>query len=208
MEFMEAMNFRHACKIFDENKKIDESKFTQILEAGRLSPSSLGLEHWDMLLVENRDMRERLRIACWNQPQITTCSHLLVIFAKIEEFRVGSDYIKDMIGRRFDKSAKEHDLYIAKINDFLLNNVGQSEAEIFAWSRAQCYLMAQNMMMAAATLGIDSCPIEGFVVSELDEVLGHDRAKKRVTMLLPFGYRVNEQKPKVRRSLDEILTKI
>ena len=53
------------------------------------------------------------------------------------------------------------------------------------------------MMMQAAILGIDSCAIEGYNESELNEILGIDPAKKRVAMLLPFGYRIKEQKPQI-----------
>ncbi|CZE45726.1 NAD(P)H-dependent oxidoreductase [Campylobacter geochelonis] len=206
MTFKESLNFRHACKVFDENRKISEAEFAQILEAGRLSPSSLGLEHWDFWLVQNPKMREKIQKACWNQVQIPTCSHLLVIFAKISDFKSGGEYVRQMVERRFDKNSAQHDAYIAKIEDFLVHNVGQSDLEIFAWSKAQCFLCAQNMMSMAAVLGIDTCPIEGYVESELNKALELDTSKKRVAMLLPFGYRVNEPKPKVRRNLDEFLT--
>ena len=205
MDFKESLKFRHACKIFDENKKISDSEFNEILEAGRLAPSSLGLEHWDFWLVQNKDFREKIRKACWNQVQITSCSHLLVIFAKIAEFHPNSEYIKNMISRRFDKNSEQHDAYLAKINEFLVKNVGQNEVEIFAWSKAQCFLAAGNMMSMAATLGIDTCAIEGYVESDLNEVLGINPSEKRVAMLLSFGYRINEPKAKIRKNLDEIL---
>ncbi len=60
-------------------------------------------------------------------------------------------------------------------------------------------------MMQAAILGIDSCAIEGYNESELNEILGIDPAKKRVAMLLPFGYRIKEQKPQIRQSLHDIV---
>ena len=207
MTFKESLNFRHACKIFDENKKISESDFNEILEAGRLAPSSLGLEHWDFYLVQNSEFREKIRKACWDQVQITSCSHLLVIFAKIAVFRPNSEYIQKMIARRFDKNSEQHNAYLARINNFLVENVGQSEIEIFAWSKAQCFLSAGNMMNAAAMLGIDSCAIEGFVEKDLNEVLGINPSEKRVAMLLPLGYRIKDAQPKIRRRLDEFLTK-
>ena len=112
-----------------------------------------------------------------------------------------------MVSRRFDKSSEQHMAYMSKINEFLQNNVGLSDIEIFAWSKAQCFLAAGNMMNAAAMLGIDSCAIEGYVESELNEVLERDHSKKRVAMLLPLGYRIKEAQPKIRRNLDEFLTK-
>ena len=55
-----AFNFRHATKRFDSDKKISESEFNTILEAGRLSPSSLGLEPWKFIVVQNSEIRNKL----------------------------------------------------------------------------------------------------------------------------------------------------
>lgn len=205
MTFKQSLTFRHACKIFDENKKISDDDFKDILEAGRLAPSSFGLEHWEFWLVQNNDFRQKIRKACWNQVQITSCSHLLIIFAKISDFKKGSKYIKDMFLRRFANDKAQHEAYIEKFDNFLLKNIGQSDIEIFAWSKAQCFLTAANMMNAAACLGIDTCAIEGFDENELNEVLKINPSEKRVAMLLPFGYRINEPKSKIRKNLDEFL---
>lgn len=206
MTFEESLKFRHACKIFDDKRKISDENFSKIIEAARLSPSSVGLEPWDLVLIENSDLKERLKKECWDQPQITTASHLLVVYAKISELRPGSQYIKDMVSRRVDKNSEQHAAYVEKIESFVTNNVGLSDLEIFAWSKAQTFLAVQNMMSMAAVLGIDSCPIEGwFSEKNLDAILANDPQKRRVSVILPFGYRVNEQKPKIRRSRDEIL---
>lgn len=206
MSFEDSLKFRHACKIFDDKRKISDENFFKIIEAGRLSPSSVGLEPWDFLLVENSDLKERLKKECWDQLQITTASHLLVVFAKISDLRPGSEYIKDMVSRRADKNSAQHSSYIEKIESFILNNVGLSDLEIFAWSKAQTFLAVQNMMSMAAVLGIDSCPMEGWSSEKnLDNILTNDPQKRRIAVILSFGYRLNEQKPKIRRNLDEIL---
>ena len=59
-KFLEAMRFRHACKIFDENKKIDEDKFLDILESGRLSPSSMGMEPTRFVIIENTQLKRKI----------------------------------------------------------------------------------------------------------------------------------------------------
>ncbi|NLK67504.1 MAG: NAD(P)H-dependent oxidoreductase [Campylobacteraceae bacterium] len=206
MTFKETLSFRHACKIFDENKKISDSDFLEIMEAARLSPSSLGLQHWEFWLIKNKELKAKLRKACWNQVQLTSCSHLVVVFARIKDLKPGSEYIQDEISRRVDKTSEQHAAYVAKVENFIKSNVGTSDLEIFAWSKAQTFLAVQNMMSMAATLGIDSCPIEGWDdENEVQEILGVDKSDKRVAVIMPFGYRVNEQKSKNRRSLDEIL---
>lgn len=61
MKFEEILEFRHACKVFDENKKISDDEFDKIIEAGRISPSSLGLEQWDFWLIKDENLKQNLK---------------------------------------------------------------------------------------------------------------------------------------------------
>ena len=203
MNYLEILKFRHACKIFDESKKISAGEFDFILEAGRLSPSSTGLEQWDFLVVQNKELREKIKAVSWNQAQITSCSHLVVILAKIKEIKVGSSYIDKMIARRADKNIEA---IAARQKFFLLSNFKNDDELTFQWSHEQCMIAATNMMNAAASLGIDSCPIEGFDRHALNEILGLDESEKRVAIVVPFGYRLNPQPEKLRRQRAEVVT--
>jgi nitroreductase len=100
--FMEAMDFRHACKIFDDTKKVSSEDMNYILEAGRKSPSSFGMEPWKFLVITNDDLKEKLKPFCWNQPQITTCSHLVVILAAIDAVKPQSGEVE----RKFRRAEK------------------------------------------------------------------------------------------------------
>ena len=206
MNYLEILKFRHACKIFDESKKISAGEFDFILEAGRLSPSSTGLEQWDFLVVQNKELREKIKAVSWNQAQITSCSHLVVILAKIKEIKVGSSYIDKMIARRADKNIEAIAARQKFYNDFLLSNFKNDDELTFQWSHEQCMIAATNMMNAAASLGIDSCPMEGFDRHALNEILGLDESEKRVAIVVPFGYRLNPQPEKLRRQRAEVVT--
>ena len=205
MTFSDVLAFRHACKIFDEKRAISDSEWTQILEAGRLAPSSLGLEPWEFELIENKNLREKLRGASWGQAQIASASKLLIIYAKISDLAPNSDYIFRMVSRRMDKNQDVHKAYMGVVNS-VLEQVGLTPNLVFGWAKAQCFLSAMNMMNAAAFLGIDSCPIEGFVERDVNEILGVNPDVKRVALILPFGYRIQEQKTKIRKNLDEFYT--
>ena len=206
MNYLEILKFRHACKIFDESKKISAGEFDFILEAGRLSPSSTGLEQWDFLVVQNKELREKIKAVSWNQVQIISCSHLVVVLAKVKEIKFGSSYVDKMIARRPDK---EPEMIAAKkkfYNDFLLSKFKNDDELTFQWSHEQCMIAATNMMNAAASLGIDSCPIEGFDRHALNEILGLDESEQRVAIVVPFGYRLNPQPEKYRRQRSEVVT--
>jgi nitroreductase len=202
-QFSEAMAFRHACKIFDETKKISDEEINYILEAGRTSPSSFGMEAWKFLVITNEKLKEKLRPACWNQMQITSCSHLVVLLAGIESVKPSSGKPQQRFGRR-PLSKEQIDGYIDLYANHLSNTLS-SDKNIYEWTARQSYLAGANMMTAGAFIGIDSCPIEGFEKEKVEEILGLDTRQFQVAMLLPFGYRVNEQSTQLRLDFDEVV---
>ena len=202
-DFLNAMDFRHACKLFDENKKISAEDMHIILEAGHKSPSSFGMEPWKFLVITNDDLKAKLRLSCWDQPQVTTSSHLVVILAAIENVKVESGIPQKRFGRR-DMPQEKKDFYINLYANHLKETLS-TNANIYAWTARQCYIAAGNMMSAAAFLGIDSCPIEGFEKAKLEEILNLDTNQYQVAIVIPFGYRINPQSKQLREPFEEIV---
>ena len=180
MTHLEIMKFRHACKIFDENKKVGKADFDAILQAGIMAPSYMGLEHWDFLVVQNRALRERIREKSWDQQQITSCSHLVVILAKIKEFKAGGTYIAEAINRRSFASEEKRASALKFYEDAVSRIFKNDDEAIFYWSHAQCMFAALAMMNEAASRGIDSCPMEGFDRAALGEILNLKWNERRV----------------------------
>ncbi len=192
-DFMEAMDFRHACKVFDDTKKILDEDINYILEAGRKSPSSFGQEGWKFLVITNEDLKAKIKPYCWNQQQITTSSHLIIILAAIENLKPESGIPAKRFRRREmpqDKREFYDNLYK---NHLIVTKVLESDENIYAWSSKQTYIAAANMMTAAAIKGIDSCPIEGFEKENIEKLLELDTSKFQLSLILPFGYRLNPQ---------------
>ncbi len=201
--FEQAMDFRHACKVFDESKKINDEDLRYILEAGRKSPSSFGMEAWKFLVITNEALKAKLRPACWNQVQITSCSHLVVILAGINSVRPQSGIpLKRFARRNMPQEKLEFylNLYASHLEDTLRN-----DENIYSWTARQTFIAAGNMMTAAAVKGIDSCPIEGFEKEKVEEILGLDKSQYRLSLILPFGYRINPQSTQLRVPLEEIV---
>ena len=202
-DFTKAMEFRHACKVFDENKKISDEEMHYILEAGRKSPSSFGMEAWKFLVITNEELKAKLRPFCWNQVQITSCSHLVIVLAGIENAKVESGIPKKRFMRR-DMPQEKLDFYMDIYAKHLEKTLSTNE-NIYAWTARQSYIALGNMMTAAAFIGIDSCPIEGFEKENVEEVLGLDTSKYQVSVIVPFGYRLNEQSTQLRLPFDEVV---
>ena len=202
-EFLNIMDFRHACKLFDENKKISDDDISYILEVARRSPSSFGMEAWKFLVITNDEVREKLKPFCWNQPQITSCSHLVVVLAGIETLKVSSGVVRSQLSRRNmpqDKLDSFIELYASHLGDVL-----NDDDKIYQWSARQTYIAAANMMSAAAFIEIDSCPIEGFEKKNVEKVLELDTSKFQVAVILPFGYRKNEQSKQLRSDFESVV---
>jgi nitroreductase len=201
--FSDAMGFRHACKAFDATKKIPDEDMRYILEAGVKSPSSFGMEPWKFLVITNEDLKAKLKPACWNQAQIDSCSHLVVVLAAIESVKVESGEVKKRFQRR-EMSPEALDFYMKLYSDHLAATLSD-DGNVYAWTAKQSYIAAANMMSAAAFIGVDSCPIEGFSKNEVEEILELDATQYQLAMVLPFGYRINPQPKQLRLGFDEVV---
>ena len=202
-EFMKAMNFRHACKIFDETKRISDEDIKYILETGRKSPSSFGMEPWKFLVITNDELKTKLKPVCWDQAQITSCSHLVILLAGIDSVKVESGEVKKRFARReMPKESLEMymDLYAQHLKDTLSSN-----DNIYSWTSQQVHIASANMMTAGAVLGIDSCPIGGFDKQKVEEILNLDPQMYQVSLILPFGYRLNSQAEQLRVHFEDVV---
>ena len=212
-EIIKAYQFREATKEFLEDKKISDEDFEFILETGRLSPSSFGWEPWQFLVVQNMEIREKLREFSWGaQKQLPTASHFVVILGrKAKEMIPGSDYFK-YIAKEVNKLPED----ITKMREDVFGKFQNEDFDltddrkIFDWVGKQTYLPFANMMTAAAQIGVDSCPIEGFDREKIEAILREegvlDADKFGVTAMVAFGYKkANLDWSKTRRDTSEVV---
>jgi nitroreductase len=210
-DILDAFNFRHACKTFDAARRISDDDFSFILECGRLSPSSFGFEPWRFLVVQDMTLREKLRTVSWGaQGQFPTASHVVVYLARKEDMRPGSDYtehfMRDVQKLSAEGIARRHSFYPQfHQSDFRLD----TPRAVFDWACHQAYIALGNMMTAAALIGIDSCPIEGFDRENAEAVLNEagllEDGRFGLAVMAAFGYRVNPQPAKTRQPLDAVV---
>lgn len=201
-EFLEAMAFRHACKKFDAEKQIPSEQFESILEVARLSPSSFGMEPWRLIVVRNAGLRKALKPSCWNQTQITDASELVIFTTDNNVVQSGTRYVKEMFSRR-GLPSEAVETYLGVYKNYLAP-IEADELLLENWTAKQCYIAAANMMTYAATLKIDTCPIEGFDKENVEAILdlpeGHS-----VALICAFGYRVNPQSERKRLSAEQMI---
>lgn len=203
--FLENQNWRYATKKFDANKKVSAQDIAVLKEAIRLSASSYGLQPYKVLIIDNPELREKLKAVAWNQSQITEASHLIV-FANI--INIGADEIDSYLK------------IISEIRNIPLENLAGYGAfmkskiatlpleERNNWTSKQTYLALANLLNAAADLKIDVTPMEGFERDAVDEILGLKEKGLSVALIATVGYRHEDDNTqhlkKVRKSNEEL----
>ncbi|EGQ3560146.1 NAD(P)H-dependent oxidoreductase [Staphylococcus pseudintermedius] len=209
---LDTFNYRFATKRFDASRKIDDADFDTILETGRLSPSSLGLEPWKFLVIQDPEMREALKSISWGaQGQLDTASHFVLILAR-KNVRPENEYFQKLLRdvKQLDTDMIEQ--MSEKTSAFQNDNLHlyESERALWDWASKQAYIVLGNMMTSAAFLGIDSCLIEGFQYDEVSRILTEkgyfDDAEYAPSVMVAFGYREEDPKrAKTRRSKEEVI---
>lgn len=200
---IEALNFRHACKQFDPAKKINKAHMDLIMTSAHLSPSSFGMEAWKFLVISSEDLKKKLRPFCWDQPQITEASHVIILMSKPSLTTPGNEYVAQNFKRRGlpdDVTAA----YLEKYKDHMETEV-YPKMNSYAWTSKQCYIALANIMTTAASEKIDSCPIEGFEKHGVEKVLNIDTSLYEVSVIVALGYRVQEQSKRHRHPIENIV---
>ncbi len=220
-QILDAINFRHATKIFDPERKISDEDFNVILEAARLSPTSFGHEPFRILMIQSPEKRELFREFSWgangmmngSAGQLGTASHFGIILAATDELmRAGSEYLQDHYRRVKQLPDEVIEIFNGAYGKFQAEDHKiTSGREITDWSGKQAYIVLANMMTAGALMGIDSCPIEGFDMARTTQVLaqdfGIDTAKWKPAVMFAFGHRAKDPEfPKTRRTMQDTVT--
>jgi nitroreductase len=179
-QLLDLFQRRFACHRFLPDRPIPAADLEYVLEAGRLSPSSFGLEQWKFLILSRAEDKARLQADCFDQPQVGTASAVVVILAKIAELDPDSDYVRRLLARE----------YPGDNLDFALGNYRNFHAntDVAAWSTTQCHIAAANMMTAATAVGIDSCAIGGFLPERVKADLNLPSDRYQVALILALGY--------------------
>ncbi|WP_342425568.1 NAD(P)H-dependent oxidoreductase [Paenibacillus sp. FSL L8-0502] len=210
-EILDAFLFRHATKEFDPNRIIPEEDFQFILETGRLSPSSVGFEPWQFVVVQNQALREKLAaVSSGGQKQIPAASHVILILAR-KDVRYDSPYVEYMYKEVKGMSEEEFASLTGRYKIFQgeSQHLLENERTLFDWASKQTYIALGNMMTAAAQIGIDSCPIEGFNYDQVHAILEEEGLLENglldISVIAAFGYRAHEPKrEKSRQPLEKV----
>ncbi|GAB3782480.1 NAD(P)H-dependent oxidoreductase [Spirosoma horti] len=209
MELLEAMNWRYAAKKMN-GQKVPAQKVDTILEAIRLSASSVGLQPYNVIVIDNHELKGKIHEKACPQPQIVEGSHLLVFahWASLEASQIDT-YI-NLIADTRNVPVDSLTPFADSIKAGLLSKTPEDQA---VWASRQAYIGLGSALIAAATEHVDATPIEGFNAAALDELLDLPAKGLRSVALVALGYRDEEKDflakaPKVRRAKEEFFIEL
>ncbi|MFN9618762.1 MAG: NAD(P)H-dependent oxidoreductase [Synechococcaceae cyanobacterium] len=182
-----ALNWRYAVKTFDAARRIEPTTWAALENSLVMSPSSYGLQPWKFLVIGDDALRSELRPHSWNQSQITDASHLVVFLAKRAITPVDLDQLITTTSTVRGVPAEQLGYYREMMQKDLLD--GPRSQQIERWASNQVYIALGTFMTAAALLGVDTCPIEGFSPAEYDRILGLETSPYRSCVVCAAGYR-------------------
>lgn len=190
MTLLESLRWRHAAKAYDPAKKVSEEHVEQILEAARLAPTSSGLQPFQVVVVKNTELREKMVPGALNPECMRDCSHVLV-------FAAWDRYTDERIDRVYDRITDERGLPRGRFSRYTdsikVAYASQTAEENFAHTARQTYIALGLALAQAAELQIDATPAEGFDPHVVDEVLGLRERGLRSVTLMYVGYSDKER---------------
>ena len=206
-QIIQRLNWRYATKKFDPSQKISDDDWYALEQSLVLAPSSFGQQPWKFFVIRNSQLRQQLQKHAWDQSQVADASHLVVLAIK-------QDIGTDDVDRYIDRVSQVRDTPKDKLSGLENAIKGYLQdppfpLQIDAWSTRQVYLALGFLLYSAALLGIDACPMEGFVPAEYDEILGLKEKGYASKVLCALGYRSEEDKlaeqKKVRYETEEVM---
>ena len=205
---MAATTWRRAIKKFS-SRKINDADWQFLLDIARLAPSSYGLEPWNILDIQSPELREKLKpVLDFNAVKLDA-DHF-VIFTVKNDLSANSKYFHKIMTEQNLPDTVQTGL-VQNLSDFQNHSWDLTDdRKRYDWAAKQAYIAMAQMIFAAAEIGIDSCPMEGFSKTDLEKVLSDNgainSATDSVVLCVAFGYRDSDPAfAKTRRNLDEIV---
>jgi nitroreductase len=185
MGLQESIEERRAARAF-KSDLIPEETLKEILRLGVRAPSGYNLQPWRFILVRQQENKDKLKACAFDQPQIGQAPVVLICCGYRDV--AASDYIESVIqiGTDFSGLNDQYAGYVrSAIPSFFENHPSFSTLE--AWTNRHTMIAVAHIMIVAKSFGVDSCPMEGFIASQVKEAFNIPQ-NVDVCCLLPIGY--------------------
>lgn len=185
MNVFEAITTRRAVKAFDPDHKMSDADLEKLIEAGRLAPTAFNIQHTRFVIVRDPELRQEIRALAWGQAQVTDASVLIVVCADLKAWE------KNPARYWRDASQAVQDFMVPAIDQYYRNRDLAQRDECMR----SCGLASQNLMLAAKSLGYDSCPMDGFDFDAVGKLINLPE-DHIISMFVAVGKKIKEPNPR------------
>ncbi|MBD3748317.1 MAG: NAD(P)H-dependent oxidoreductase [Sphingobacteriales bacterium] len=208
-QVLDALAWRYATKVFDASRKLDQEQLQLLMQAIQLAPSSYGLQPYQVVVVENQEIKEQLKAAAYGQSQLADASHIFI-------FAINKNFTETHVDEFVENIVKTRNIEVGAVKgylDVMKNTVNsRSQEELAIWNAKQAYIALGVLLETAALHEIDACPMEGFDHAKFDEILGLEDRNLTSVVIAPVGFRSIEDAyqfyQKVRKSKEDLFIHI
>ncbi|BAU67387.1 Nitroreductase [Stanieria sp. NIES-3757] len=181
----EAIEQRRAARSF-KSDPIPTEILQEILRLGTRSPSGFNLQPWRFIVVREQANKDKLRACAFDQRQVSEAPIVLICCGNRSMNR--SEYIESIIQLGLDAGAMNDNYanYLRSAIPQLFDN-HTSFGSLEAWTNRHTMLAVAHLMIVAKSFGVDSCPMEGFITSQVKEAFNIPE-EVDVCCLVPMGY--------------------
>lgn len=197
MKTLEAIQARRSVKHFDANHVMTAEEVNEILKLAILSPTAFNIQNWRFVVVDDADLRKKIREVAWDQSQVTDTSLFIVLCADLKAWEKEPE-------RYWANAPKEVQEFMLPAIDNYYRGKEQVQRDE---SMRSCGIVAQTIMLAAKSLGYDSCPMDGFDFEKVAQLI-HLPDDHVIAMFVAVGKGTKDAWPRPGQlSLDDVVVK-
>ena len=185
MDTKQAIEKRRSVKHYDASHVMAVKEIDEILSLAILSPTAFNIQNWRFVTVTDKELRKQIRQAAWDQSQVTDASLFVILCADMKSWEKQPD-------RYWVNAPKEVQEFILPAIDNYYRGKDQVQRDE---AMRSCGIAAQTLMLAATSMGYDSCPMDGFDFDKVAELINLP-ADYVIAMFVAIGKGTKEAWPR------------
>lgn len=217
MNIADLVQTRYTTKAFDPSRQLSADQVAQIETLLRFSPSSTNSQPWHFFIAGSAEGKARVAKAtsaayAFNEAKVLNASHVVVFCsrASIDDSHLQQLLEQEAADGRFANEEARAGQHRGRSHFVNMHRFELRDAH--HWMEKQVYLAVGTLLLGAAAMQIDACPIEGFDQTVLDEELGLRAMGYTSAVIVALGYRsdsdFNAKLPKSRLPADSVITRL
>jgi nitroreductase len=185
MNTKEAIETRRAVKHYDKNYSMTPEEVNELLSLAILAPTAFNIQNWRFVVVTDTELRKQIREVAWDQAQVTDASLFIVLCADLKAWEKEPE-------RYWVNPPKEVQEFMLPAIDGYYRGKDQVQRDE---AMRSCGIAAQTLMLAAKSMGYDSCPMDGFDFDEVADLIDLP-ADHVIAMFVAIGKGIEEPWPR------------